>query len=138
MDNLTCRVCGGKLTYGGRGAIPDHHGLCRTLSNDVGRVKRALQAAWTDAEGQGVRPDGLRHWLVGELWRAINQTTASAIVRRRCPTQVEQLERVIASLRRTRAGREALRARGLDLSSSLTGGELFANKSPTSIEQASP
>jgi len=138
MDNLKCRVCGGNLKYGGRGAIPELHSVCRTLSNDVERVRRALAEAWADPQGQDVRPGALRRWLVAELWSMLNQVTASAILRRRPPTQAERLERVIASLQRTRAGREVLRARGLDSSPSMTGGELLANKSPTPIEQPSP
>lgn len=116
MHKLTCGVCGGPLQYGGKGAIPDKHLLCRTLANDVDRVERALKAAWTDdAQAQGVRKTALRSWFVAQLWRMANEITASAIQRKPSPSATARLEKILQSLSRTRAGREALKARGISV-----------------------
>lgn len=112
MDNLTCRVCGGRLDYKGRGAPPELHEVCRTLANDVTRVKRGLELAWNHDQ---VKRRQLRGWLIGELLSLLNQQTASSIKRKAGPTAAQRLERIIASLMRTRAGREALRSKGLDI-----------------------
>lgn len=113
---LTCSICGGPLTYAGKGAHPELHKVCGALSNDVCRVERALRAAWNlEGAAQGVRKSALRAWLVGEFWRMANEITASAIQRKPAPTPAERLNRVISSLQRTTKGRAALHAAGIQL-----------------------
>lgn len=109
-SNLTCRVCGAPLVYGGRGAPPESHTVCRTIAIDVARVERGLIAAW---DTEGVSRQGLRRYLTGELWRVMNEHTGSAIQRAARASPAQRLRRLIEVLSRTRPGRAALEEAGL-------------------------
>lgn len=111
-SNLTCRVCGAPLTYGGRGAPPESHTICRTIAIDVARVERGLVAAW---DTEGVSRQGLRRYLMGELMRMMNEHTHSAMRRGARASPGQRLRRLIEVLSRTRPGRAALEELGLAL-----------------------
>ena len=101
-----CKVCGTPVPVAPRGAGPESHPECRTLSNDLARVFRAADAALTGAGA--TKRHQLRRWMLGEIFTWINETFRAETSRPGPRPPVERLRKIVGGLKRTQAGRVAL------------------------------
>lgn len=115
-SDLSCAICGGPLPdRSGPGARPDHHLLCRTLSNDMSRVEEGLKAIWSSTAEPGINRLEVRRWVFGVLLPLLNVLT---IQERRKPVRRSIRERILTMVKqvaRTREGRSVLGELGISL-----------------------